>query len=157
MVAENEKAIDYSKIAEALNKLAETPNPKTKTLIDHLRDPEVKSAVERAKAAGYKSDVIVPLLMEIGGIKTTTASFDATWSKLKREERGDTGAKADSKPRSTAKKNAATKPAESASEKAPDAKTNDDDKQSSAGGSKAGSKSLNKSPNMGGAFNENDL
>lgn len=156
MAAEKDKAIDYSKIAEALNKLAETPNPKSKTLADHLREPSVKEAIERAKAAGYRSDAIVPLLADLG-IKTTTASFDATWSKLKREERGDTGVKADTKSRSTSKKASTPKPDQAVSEKPSETKPSEGTKSGGAGGGKAESKSLNKSPNMGGAFNENDL
>ncbi|OWO89993.1 hypothetical protein B5E41_29135 [Rhizobium esperanzae] len=156
MAAEKEKAIDYSKIAEALNKLAETPNPKSKTLADHLREPSVKEAIERAKAAGYRSDAIVPLLAELG-IKTTTASFDATWSKLKREDRGETGTKPEGKSRSTSRKNNPAKPLQTASEKVSESGPDAGAEQAGTGGDKSKSKSLNKSPTMGGAFNENDL
>lgn len=159
MATEKEEAIDYSKIAEALNKLAETPNPKSKKLADHLREPSVKEAIERAKEAGYKSDVIVPLLAGLG-IKTTTASFDATWSKLRREERGESGAKPETKSRSASKKSTPSKPLQTTSEKTSEAISTSDSKPAGTeGANSAASEKETKQkrePDMGGVFN-NDL
>jgi len=58
-------------------------------LSDQLREERVYNAITKAKAAGWKSDKIVPILREYGiDIKETT--FDQYWRDIQRDIRGDT-------------------------------------------------------------------
>lgn len=159
MADTNKEAIDYAKIAAELNKLAETPNAKAWTLADHLREVSIYNSITKAKAQGYKAEAIVEILGRFG-IKTTAASFDQTWRKIMREERGETGVKDNAKPKANAKKSAAAKPSEAGAEKPSETKPDSSGDKPAATGTKPDDKpegkTLTKQPNMGGAFG-NDL
>lgn len=76
--------VDYNDIVAALKEMAKTPNRKNKTLKDHLRDPEMKAAIEAAKSAGYSNEDIVNVLKS-KGVVTTAGTFGSYWSEVSRE------------------------------------------------------------------------
>lgn len=116
MADQEPKEVDYNDIVAALKEMAKTPNRKNKTLKDHLRDPEMKAAIEAAKSAGYSNEDIVNVLKS-KGVVTTAGTFGSYWSEVSRE--GQANAASRSKTKST--KAAAPKNAEANSEQTPEA------------------------------------
>lgn len=178
MTDQNGQAIDHAKIAEELNKLAETPNPKSMTLADHIRVPEIFEAITLAKQQGHKADVIAAIMAKYG-VVAKPGSLEQTYRTVRREMRGETGVKENAKPKATAKKNATARTSEAGankpSEPKPDtgakpAGTGNDTtakptaaeaaraaaKQSDKGGETA-TDTKQKQPEMGGVFNTSDL
>ncbi len=124
MANEEAKEVDYNDIVAALKEMAKVPNRKNKTLKDHLRDPEMKAAIEAAKGAGYSNEDIVNVLRS-KGVVTTAGTFGSYWSEVSREGQTNAAPRAKAK----ASKAATPKPADSSSDQTaetaakPDAKS----------------------------------
>lgn len=82
-----------SKLAEALNKAAETFVPKSKgTLAAQLEDPEVKDAIINMRRRGMTAVDIVGVLKTLG-IETTPSSFNSTFGRILRKSKGGSDVK----------------------------------------------------------------
>ncbi|MBY5819850.1 hypothetical protein HFN60_30115 [Rhizobium leguminosarum] len=140
MADEEAKEVDYNDIVAALKEMAKTPNRKNKTLKDHLRDPEMKAAIEAAKGAGYSNEDIVNVL-RTKGVVTTAGTFGSYWSEVSRE--GQANAAPRAKAKST--KAATPKPADTNSEQTAETSPKPDAKASETGSDNS-SKSETKPP-----------
>ncbi|TBF89187.1 hypothetical protein [Rhizobium leguminosarum] len=82
------EGLKASKLAEALNKAAESFVPKSKgTLAAQLENPEVKEAIINMRRKGMTAVDIVAVLKTLG-IETTPSSFNSTFGRILRKSKG---------------------------------------------------------------------
>ncbi len=151
MPTETKPAFDADKIVAALDKLAATPNESRVGLKERLKEPRIYEAIQKAKAQ-KRTIAEIADAMNAAGIEIKAGTLGLYLREIENEMKGASDDKSGSKSKADKPRKAAA-----TAEAKPTAATEKPDVKPADSGKPDGGKKLTQAPNMGGAFNQNDL